>query len=307
MPASTSLTLKRKPAAAAPAAKRVAVSTAAPDAIDLRDTASLELALESRGGGAPALAEARAWVHARMEAIVAEWVQAVGVAHGLSMPQAHAAGCRVLELGSCALGVPAPGSDIDLVAIVPYFVERAPFFEDRDGKGLCGRLRAGGRALGIDVASIHALADAFVPVVKFVLRGVPVDLLLARQRSPQISRELAADSAGLLQRCTDATDVHSLNGARVAAAILRLVPHAAYFRATLRAVKLWAQRRGVAGHMLGYPGGVAWALLTHTTHPFTSRHLTTRRRQRTTASRRSEAPASLEHSSPARLCQVMAR
>ena len=36
-------------------------------------------------------------------------------------------------------------------------------------------------------------------------------------------------------------DVNSLNGVRVAAAILTLVPNQDHFRKTLLAVKLWAQ------------------------------------------------------------------
>ena len=118
---------------------------------------------------------------------------------------------------------------------------------------------------GVDPSSVHPVPGAFVPVIKFDLHGVAVDLLLARLKMPQISRELSAEAPNLLLRCAEETDVHSINGARVAAAILRRVPHQQHFRATLRAVKLWARRRGIDQHASGYPGGVAWALLT--AHP----------------------------------------
>ena len=101
-----------------------------------------------------------------------------------------------------------------------------------------------------------------MPVIKFELRGVPVDLLLVRLKLPQIPPGLSAESEQLVGRCLEEVDVHSLNGARVASALLRLVPHVEHFRATLRLVKLWSLRRGLNNHSLGFPGGVAWAILT---------------------------------------------
>lgn len=44
--------------------------------------------------------------------------------------------------------------------------------------------------------------------------------------------------------CPTNTGVRSLNGVRVAETVVRLVPDPATFTLTLRAVKLWAKRRG---------------------------------------------------------------
>lgn len=48
---------------------------------------------------------------------------------------------------------------------------------------------------------------------------------------------------------------------RVTDEILNLVPEQKTFRTALRAIKLWAQRRAIYANIVGYPGGVAWAML----------------------------------------------
>ena len=56
--------------------------------------------------------------------------------------------------------------------------------------------------------------------------------------------------------------IRSLNGTRVADAILQNIPNMVTFKIALRFIKYWIKRRGLYGNKLGYLGGVQSAILT---------------------------------------------
>jgi poly(A) polymerase len=166
-------------------------------------------------------------------------------------------GATLLHFGSYRLDVHDASSDIDTVCVVPHAVPRSTLFS-----AFVPLLRA-----HAEVADVRALPDAFVPVVKFTLAGVSIDFLCAqRGRSWSASSPAAAVDAAWLRSSVclagmDIDSVRSLNGSRVAARIVALVPKLAPFRLALRAVRCWAKARGLYSNVLGYLGGINWALL----------------------------------------------
>jgi poly(A) polymerase len=84
--------------------------------------------------------------------------------------------------------------------------------------------------------------DAFVPIMKLEYSGISIDLIFVHLAIQSVSRIVDLTDNNLL-RGLDDTDLRSINGVRVTDEILQLVPQVKSFRQTLRAVKLWAQRK----------------------------------------------------------------
>ncbi|RGP69747.1 poly a polymerase [Fusarium longipes] len=161
---------------------------------------------------------------------------------------------RVFTYGSYRLGVYGPGSDIDTLIVAPKYVTREDYF-----KYFPDLLVS--MAPKDSITDMAVVTDAFVPIIKFEYSGISIDLIFSRI----IQKQLAPDfkdlkDSGLL-RGLDEAELRSLNGTRVTDEILTLVPEQSTFKNALRAIKLWAQRRAVYANIMGFPGGVAWAML----------------------------------------------
>ena len=145
------------------------------------------------------------------------------------------------------------GSDIDTLVVVPKHVTREDFF-DHIPTFLNSMAPPG------VIEELTPVPDAFVPIIKLELSGISIDLIFARLELPSVPTGLTLKDTSIL-RGLEERDLRSLNGTRVTDEILELVPQQKTFRTALRGIKLWAQRRAIYANIMGFPGGVAWAML----------------------------------------------
>ncbi|ODQ61269.1 hypothetical protein WICANDRAFT_28713 [Wickerhamomyces anomalus NRRL Y-366-8] len=185
-----------------------------------------------------------------LQSLAQQFVYKVSKNKNMSEGMAKDAGGKIFTYGSYRLGVYGPGSDIDTLVVVPKHVTRDDFFTVFDEI-----LRARS-----ELEEIAPVPDAFVPIIKVKISGIEIDLICAKLDIPQVPINLTLGDKNLL-RNLDEKDLRSLNGTRVTDEILQLVPKPVVFKLSLRAIKLWAQRRAIYANIFGFPGGVAWAML----------------------------------------------
>ncbi|CAE6492926.1 unnamed protein product [Rhizoctonia solani] len=219
----------------------------------LEETANEELMKELRAQGnfeSEEESKRREEVLGMVHELVQKFVRKVSLDIGMSEQAAKAAGGKIFTFGSYRLGVHGPGSDIDTLCVVPKHVTYTDFFKTFEPmlKEMEG------------VTEVAGVPEAFVPIIKAEIRGIPIDFLCASLNRPDIPDDLdLADNrilGGLDERI-----VRSLGGSRVTNDILKLVPNQQVFRDSLRCIKLWAQRRAIYSNVNGFLGGVAWAML----------------------------------------------
>eukprot|EP00605_Chrysophyceae_sp_TOSAG23-4_P000983 GSChrysophyteH1.ASY1.ANO1.1083.1 assembled CDS len=164
----------------------------------------------------------------------------------------NGAGTQLRIFGSTRLGVHAPEADIDVLCLAPNFVFRHDFFTSLKAK-LESRF---------DVQQLSAVPEAYTPVMKFNIDGQPVDMIFASlslyMKIPE-EIDILENNACLFN--LDEQSIRSLNGSRVAERICQVVPNFEHFCVTLRTVKRWAKQRGLYSNVLGFLGGVNWAIL----------------------------------------------
>jgi len=185
----------------------------------------------------------------RINGLVRKWV--IKVSEGKVPPEElEQVGGKLFTFGSYRLGVHTKGADIDSLCVVPRHADRSEFF-----KSFYQMLSEDD-----NVTDLHAVEDAFVPLIKLHYRGIDIDILFARLELNEVpdNQELSDDS---ILRNLDEKSVRSLNGCRVADEILRVIPSRQNFITTLRAVKIWAKNHGIYSNVLGFFGGITWAIL----------------------------------------------
>ncbi|AWO95712.1 putative poly(A) polymerase type 3-like [Scophthalmus maximus] len=185
-----------------------------------------------------------------LESLFKEWLAAMCVEMNIPDYVTEQVGGRVLPFGSYQLGVHAKGADIDALCVGPGFIPRKDFFSS-----FYEKLKS-----QEGVRDIRAIEETFVPVIKLGFDGIEIDLVYAQLPRKSISEKLNLLDNKLLE-AMDKHSIRSLNGYRVTETILSLVPNVLSFRLALRAIKLWAKRRNIYSNMMGFLGGISWAIL----------------------------------------------
>ncbi|KDO28514.1 hypothetical protein SPRG_06753 [Saprolegnia parasitica CBS 223.65] len=182
--------------------------------------------------------------------LVEEWATAEAAKLGVTLEEPATCFSQIRTFGSYRLGVHSPEADIDTLCLMPRHCLRTSFFQT-----FPSRLQE-----HPEVASVQSVPDAYVPVIKFKLSGISIDLLFATLNVAAVPVDIDVLDVKYLVD-VDEPGVRSLNGCRVAEMILQLVPNIEQFRTTLVAVKHWARMRGIYSNVLGFLGGVNWAIL----------------------------------------------
>ncbi|KAI8353332.1 Poly(A) polymerase central domain-containing protein [Blakeslea trispora] len=195
-------------------------------------------------------AQKRVVVLGKLDKMVKEFVYKVSKLKNFPDSLAKEAGGKIFTYGSYRLGVHGAGADIDTLCVFPKHVEREHFFTI-----MYDMLKA-----RPEVTELTSVPDAYVPVINMQFSGIPIDFICARLAIARVPDDLELADNNIL-KSLDERCVRSLNGSRVTDEILRLVPNVAAFRIALRAIKLWAKNRGIYSNVMGFLGGVAWAML----------------------------------------------
>ncbi|GKT36440.1 hypothetical protein ADUPG1_009408, partial [Aduncisulcus paluster] len=186
-----------------------------------------------------------------IESIVIRWVNRKYDEHTKLLKPQHLA--KLEPFGSFRLGVQSPNSDIDTLCVLPCFVDRDDIFDETTG--LVPILRSHSK-----VVDFKSVPGAYVPIIKMIFDSVDIDLIFAIIRNDRIDDSYNLGSNEIL-RDIDEKSIRALNGPRVSDKILSVLPNKTVFKMVLRAVRLWAKKRGIYGNVLGYFGGVNWAIV----------------------------------------------
>lgn len=187
----------------------------------------------------------------KLRSIASEWAMEIGRSKAVQDEfLVNGGGIQLRIFGSTRLGVHNMDSDIDILCLAPSFVTRGDFFTSFQETL---RVRK-------DVESILSVPEAYTPVLKFIIDGQAIDMVFASLQLPCLANTLDILDVRCLKGLDEAS-VRSINGSRVAEWICRLVPNMETFCSTLRAIKYWARVRGLYSNMLGFLGGINFAIL----------------------------------------------
>ena len=160
---------------------------------------------------------------------------------------------RVLVFGSYVLELNSNDSDVDVICVVPNFINREKhFFED-----LAAKFEAHPA-----VKNLSKITTSNVPIITFDFKGMPIDISFSQLNMEIVPKDIEKNlPSELIDSIIDEKCKLSLLGRRNNVMIKESVPHLENFKSTLRLVKVWAKNRGISSNQMGYLGGISWAIL----------------------------------------------
>ncbi|XP_053696856.1 poly(A) polymerase type 3-like [Sabethes cyaneus] len=229
----------------------VVISLAEPTPEDLQSTSELEKVLESYNVlEDPSEREHRKEILAKLNTLFRQWVRDVSIAQNMPAAVADKLGGTIYPFGSYRLGAYDKNADIDAICVAPRNVERADYFGS-----FFELLKRQPEVIGC-----RTVKSTTVPIIEMKFDGIEIDLSFAQLKLDEVPDNFDFFDETQLDEY-DHKSQHSVRGVQVTEQILRLVPNIDTFRLTLRVIKLWAKRRGIYSHILGYLSGVSWTLL----------------------------------------------
>ncbi|GKY99851.1 hypothetical protein MPSEU_000938800 [Mayamaea pseudoterrestris] len=181
----------------------------------------------------------------------------------------------VIPIGSYRLGAQLPCSVLDILVLAPERYSRETYFIF-----VSHILQKQPKSI---IQQVHPISDVYVPVIKFIICGISVDMFIAKGNAAKMKEfvnkrqaERSSVESGLhtlpqrvyliddddyLADDQDEFGIRSLNGVRVAQEILTLVPHLRTFQIVLVSVKKFAMANGIYSNVLGFLGGISYAIM----------------------------------------------
>uniref|UniRef100_A0A8D0ESQ4 polynucleotide adenylyltransferase n=1 Tax=Strix occidentalis caurina TaxID=311401 RepID=A0A8D0ESQ4_STROC len=175
----------------------------------------------------------------KLNNLVNEWISELAESKNLPPSAVVNVSGKIFTFGSYCLGVHTKGADTDAVSVAPRHVERSDSFQSFFEKLKHQE----------EIKNLRAVEDAYVPVVKFEFDGFEIDLVFARPSVQTVADNLGLGDdwhlGSLDRRC-----ILSLNG-----------------EMHMTQLHVSALRHGIYCNLLGFLGGVSWAMLLASTCP----------------------------------------
>lgn len=187
----------------------------------------------------------------KLSKIIGQWSDGISRNKGVPHNLIASTTAKVFLFGSTRLGVHDPTADLDVVCVLPNHITRNHFFGTLPSilKSTSG------------VTEFKTIPDAYVPVLRFCLDGLEIDMLCCQLGNSMVPPNLESLDISFVAGLDEKSRI-SINGCRVSSSLLSLVPNIPNFKMALRGIRKWAKVRGVYSNAMGFLGGISWAILT---------------------------------------------